>query len=520
MVVIRTQLAGLVLLPALLVTLIACDTYSEDVYFEDDVYSEDSSSEAWLSEQAPYRPGIVPTPVTVSSRSPFRSVSVGDKHICGVREDGSVDCGAFYAAPGGAFSSVSAGDKHTCGVRVDGSVACWGNNEHGQATPPPGAFASVSAGDKHTCGVRVDRSVACWGNNEGYDYGQAEPPQGEFASVSAGLYYTCGVRVDGSVACWGNNEHGQATPPPGPFASVSAGLRHTCGVRVDRSVACWGEAAEAISLPGASFRSVSVGWDFGCGVRQDGTVACWHLSDLSGMYDATRPPPGAFMSVSIRDDTACGVREDGSPVCWGEVPRRWHPTLSITDRTSGSLTLEWGDPREADSKLGGPFDYYQVHASRYPEGRYSLVTSSVDEGSHVHEGLEPGTAYTVVVLACDPFGCSSTAAVATTESEGPVSAPPTPTGFQGQKISIADWPDDARLTWNAADGATYYELWKGSDPDLPLEFLTQINAPLEAQSFDVAPNRRFFGEYSQTSWAVRACNEAGCSPFTGTVTIG
>ena len=63
----------------------------------------------------------------------------------------------------GGFVSVSAGRKHTCGVRTDGSVACWGDNYHGQATPPEGKFASVTAWHSHTCGVRADGTVACWG---------------------------------------------------------------------------------------------------------------------------------------------------------------------------------------------------------------------------------------------------------------------------------------------------------------------------------------------------------------------
>ena len=39
------------------------------------------------------------------------------------------------------------------------------------------------------------------------------------------------------------------------------------------------------------------------------------------------------------------------------------------------------------------------------------------------------------------------------------------------------------------------------------ELLVAINAPLEAQSFDIAPNRAFFGEYTLTSWKVRALQQ-------------
>ena len=166
-----------------------------------------------------------------------------------------------------------------------------------------------------------------------------------------------------------------------------------------------------------------------------------------------------------------------------------------------------------------------MHASRFPEGPYTLVTSGLGAETHVADGLQPGTVYYIALLICDEFDCSQVIRVATTESDGPVSAPTTPPGFRGKKIAhpggdFADLsPDYAKLTWEPVAGATYYELWKGSKPDLPFELVIRVNAPLEAQSFGIAPNRGFFGSYDLTSWKVRACNKAGCSPFTDIVTI-
>jgi hypothetical protein len=114
--------------------------------------------------------------------------------------------------------------------------------------------------------------------------------------------------------------------------------------------------------------------------------------------------------------------------------------------------------------------------------------------------------------------CSSEAAVATTESAEPVSVPATPTGFRGKKVDSSVFSEDARLTWKAVEEATYYELWKGSHPDSSFEFLAYVSAPLKAQSFDIDPNRGLLGLY-RTSWKVRACNKAGCSPFADVVTV-
>ena len=107
----------------------------------------------------------------------------------------------------GSFVSVSAGERHTCGVKADGSVECWGSNSGGQATPSDGSFVSVSAGGHHTCGLKTDGSIDCWGSNTnfvGTFRGQAAPPDGTFVSVSAGFRHTCGVKTDGVVECWGS----------------------------------------------------------------------------------------------------------------------------------------------------------------------------------------------------------------------------------------------------------------------------------------------------------------------------
>ena len=55
-------------------------------------------------------------------------------------------------------------------------------------------------------------------------------------------------------------------------------------------------------------------------------------------------------------------------------------------------------------------------------------------------------------------------------------------------------------------------------PDSSFELLVYVNAPLEAQSFDIDPNSGLLGLY-RTSWKVRACNKASCSPFTDVVTV-
>jgi len=144
---------------------------------------------------------------------------------------------------------VSADGGHSCAIAVDGTLACWGDNYHGEATPPAGTFSAVSAGGDHSCAVAVDGTLACWGVN---DDGQATPPAGTFTAVSAGSNHACAIAVDGTLACWGLNEQGQATPPPGTYTAVSAGRSHTCAIRTDGTLVVWGDEWMTVLRPEAT----------------------------------------------------------------------------------------------------------------------------------------------------------------------------------------------------------------------------------------------------------------------------
>ena len=79
--------------------------------------------------------------------------------------------------------SIAFGDRHACGLTDDGTVKCWGRNNNGQI--------GTSGGDKNT------------------------PIQVSFGSgltatsIYAGRNHTCAILSDGSVKCWGANQYGQ-----------------------------------------------------------------------------------------------------------------------------------------------------------------------------------------------------------------------------------------------------------------------------------------------------------------------
>ena len=115
--------------------------------------------------------------------------------------------------------TLSAAGYTTCALRESGEAVCWGDNEHGQSSPPSGRFISISAGGRYGCALRENGSAACWGYNEN---GETAAKGGYFTSIYADGRHVCALRENGEIVCWGDNEYGQSSPPDGRFAQPSA----------------------------------------------------------------------------------------------------------------------------------------------------------------------------------------------------------------------------------------------------------------------------------------------------------
>lgn len=276
-----------------------------------------------------------------------RSVGLGSRHGCAVRETGGIVCwgqngqgqlgdGTTTDAPTpiavtgvSTATQVSAGGDQTCARLDDGGVRCWGANADGQlgdgTTIPsrvPVAVAgisdavAVSVGTNHACALRLGGEVLCWGGNAQGQVGVGaasvretvpRPVAGLAAidEVSAGEDFTCARSGAGALWCWGTNADGQlgggalGGTEPSPVAvstlsdavSLTAGVAHTCAVRRGGGVECWGRNSG--------------------GQLGDGLVAS------RGAPAATVPPIESAVSVVAGLDHSCARLAGGSVLCWG-----------------------------------------------------------------------------------------------------------------------------------------------------------------------------------------------------------
>ena len=103
----------------------------------------------------------------------------------------------------GPFTQLAIGIKHICALRQDGSVFCQGNDHSWQASPPPTKFVQIAAGWHHSCGITRASRIECWGSGRaGVPGERLAAPDGEFVAISIGWRNSCALRPNGRAICW------------------------------------------------------------------------------------------------------------------------------------------------------------------------------------------------------------------------------------------------------------------------------------------------------------------------------
>ena len=222
------------------------------------------------------------------------------------------------------------------------------------------------------------------------------------------------------------------------------------------------------------------------------------------------PPPGEFGTLfygacvdplpdELDPDNNCssaaGV-EIYLPSPFGSVVARSHESLTSRIQGSGQTS-------------------YQIYRSDVGGGGYTLVIdlpASNESTTYADGGLEPNTVYYYKAIACNGPVCSedSNQWGGLTEVVGPVDIPAVPS-IRGEKVDVPFGTDKARVHWEPVPRATYYRVYHDDHLD------AEVSAPATSY-YDNDPNT-FLGAYQATSYRVQACNKAGCSGFSETVTM-
>jgi hypothetical protein len=306
------------------------------------------------------------------------------------------------ASDGGAMGcavQIAAGDKHVCAVKEDGSLWCWGNNSRHQlginatGTSPPtqvmeSGVAEVTAAYEHTCARKTDGTVWCWGTSGDGQIGNGSlmPANGPVQvltnaiEIVAGQLHTCARTTEGELYCWGQNQYGQIGDgmvdgttcaelcQPSPVLLTTFGMtvvdvsttdESTCAVNNFAAIFCWGSnTVSQLGRPmssGAGTMTCSGGGQCDpvprsvgltgiaklgrgpsalhmCAIETDGILYCWGDNyyvevgnpDPMSTPAQVQPSPlevdlgGSVAGVAMGQRHTCAYRTDGALFCWGD----------------------------------------------------------------------------------------------------------------------------------------------------------------------------------------------------------
>lgn len=188
----------------------------------------------------------------VSSWRNMTSVALGDSHIIGLCEDGTVvgsgPAEYYYAVSDWQnIVAIAAGDTHSVGLTADGTLVAIGENFKGECDVDglygDSPVVAVSAGYEFTVALHADGTVSAIGGNT---HGQCNVSGWrDVVAISTGTFHTVGVTSDGRVLSAGSDDEGQCRVSGwSNIVAVSAGDYFTMGLRADGSVVAVGMNAK------------------------------------------------------------------------------------------------------------------------------------------------------------------------------------------------------------------------------------------------------------------------------------
>lgn len=275
---------------------------------------------------------------SIHEASKIVSFYAGYDDIAVIRADGCVDLIGDYittdlqeaAKQITDVSQVAVGNKHIVGLKEDGTVVAAGNNEYGQCDVDSWEnIVQISVGSNHTVGLKSDGTVVATGYNEkeiGYQYrnglGACEVDEWRYiVEVHASANKTFALKMDGTIIGAGiTDEFDVKVGGFGGVVTMDANMSYSgmvVGIKSDGTLAYnWGDVSK-LSYGGdkelKDFESVVCGSSHVIAVKTDGSIVAIGTEKYFGGYweDSVEHWDG-IVDIQCSTSSTFGLKQDGT----------------------------------------------------------------------------------------------------------------------------------------------------------------------------------------------------------------
>lgn len=143
---------------------------------------------------------------------------------------------------------------------------------------------------------------------------------------------------------------------------------------------------------------------------------------------------------------------------------------------------------------------YEIYRALSEDGTYAKVGENTT-ATYSDTEINVNTTYWYKVKACNRGGCSDLSSADSGYATG-AGVPEVPTGIAA---TDGTYIDRVRVTWNAAPGATQYEVWREVTQGGPYTLRGTVSGTTYDDR-DASPGRLYW-------YKLKACNASGCSAF-------
>ncbi len=298
-------------------------------------------------------------------------LSAGNTHVCGITNDGSVECFGFENASvifptKGKFVQVSTASDSafpwTCGLTDDGVAECWGTTGEDSITSKNRIWLKNKG--KYICRDSPHFQCKCKSKHD-------KKGKGRWCSLSHTNIVLCGkFRCEFAPPSIDKSEaHGR-------FVQISVGqpnVNYACGVSVLGAIYCWGLCGKAtcndhqprVPINGEKYLKVSTGENYACGFTDTGYLECFgsgvgpHIPE-SILPGAVDPSASKFVDVSSAHLQTCGLTDVGSIICYSAQKKRDDPYKSLGFNGRRKI------PKAEGAKYVRVYTYHTANSSATP----------------------------------------------------------------------------------------------------------------------------------------------------------